>query len=198
MIHISHIRRSTTLVVLAVIAAIGALAILETEVSARSDEQAFMGNWNTEVASLNEDSWVFGGPSPLLDIVLEGDSNLGVLTPGRGRGILRNSSVRWHAVDDFTDVLAWMEEPEETRGPRPCAVRLSGDGILTAANGDEIHFEAVWGSACPGDERGDRIRGLWEIVGGAGSYEGATGLINTWGYGGGGQANEVVFGWIDR
>lgn len=198
MFRIGAAKRATSLLALVAIAVVGGLASQDTHASARGNDQAFMGNWETEVVSINEDSWVFGGPSPLLDIVLEGDSELRVLTPGRGRGVLRNSEVRWHAIDDFTEMLAWMEEPESTRGPRPCAVRLSGDGVLTAGNGDEVHFEAVWGSACPGDERGDRIRGLWEVVGGTGQYQGATGWINTWGFGGGGVANEVVFGWIDR
>lgn len=67
---------------------------------------AFMGKWDTPVMSLNPDSWVFGGPSPLLDIVLEGESTLGQIGQSDDIASLRNSTVRWHAVDDFTEVLA--------------------------------------------------------------------------------------------
>lgn len=156
-----------------------------------SDSVAFMGVWNTEATSLNEDSWIFGGPSPVLDIELEGSARIGVFGSGELGAILRNSTVKWGGPVDYSDYLAWLDEPEETRGPNPCGTDLHNFAELTAANGDQVFFESTGGRVCV-DGGTFAPRFAWKVTGGTGEFEGATGKMESWGSGAGGLSRDVV------
>ncbi len=176
--------------------------LVDTSGTASADDGttvAFMGIWNTQASNINPDSWALGGTSPRLDFDLDGTAKLGVLGDRRSdmAAVFRNSTVHRVIRSDFTKNLAWLNEPEESRGPNPCDRTISDIAEITTASGDLIFMESTGDSGACFNGQKFVLRGQWSITGGTGVFEDATGRVESWGVGGQGRSREVIFGWIN-